>query len=189
MPWLEVETKVKIKDVRDMRKRVRRIARFVKKEKKTDNYFALKINGYPKKAFRVRYNGKDYVINFKKWIKKYWSKDIVVKQEFEFNLNEKHLANFLTLLKDLDFKEWIRKIKYTESYKYKKNKRVTIEMNKVKHLGWFLEVEYLCQKKEMKKAKEKIREVLKGLEVKQEDIDNTGYTKMLWEKGRSLRKK
>jgi adenylate cyclase class IV len=56
-------------------------------------------------------------------------------------------------------------------------------MNKVKHLGWFIEMEYLSQPKELEKARAAIREVLKILDIPPEQIDNTGYTRMLWYKG------
>jgi adenylate cyclase class IV len=46
-----------------------------------------------------------------------------------------------------------------------------------------MEIEYLAKKDEMEKAKSKIRRVLKELEIKPKQIDNTGYTKMLWKKG------
>jgi len=188
MAWLEVETKVRIADVvreiDDFRKRVKKIARFVKKERRGDDYFAIKRKGYPKKAFRIRNKGGKYEINFKKWLRRLWSKDIIVKQEFEFGIGDaEHLKNFIALLEDLGFEQWIKKIKYSESYVHKKDKRIIIEINKVKHLGYFLEIEYLCQKCELQKAKRKIRKVLKELGVKQEDIDNTGYTKMLWDRG------
>jgi len=184
MAWLEVETKVKIKNPSDMRKRVKEIARFVKKEQRGDDYFAIKRKGYPKKAFRIRSSKDKHVVNFKKWLKNYWDKDIVVKQEFEFELKKKEQReHFLELLKDLGFKQWIKKIKISESYKYKKDKKVIIEINKVKHLGYFLEIEYLCKKWQIEKAKRKIRRVLKELNVNKKDIDNAGYTKMLWDKG------
>ncbi len=186
--WLEVETKVRIaevvREIDAMRQRVKKIARLVKKETRGDDYFAISRKGYPKKAFRIRKKGDIYEINFKKWLRKYWDDDIVVKQEYEFKLGDvEHLDNFLALLKDLGFQQWIKKIKKSESYLHKKDKRIVIEINKVKHLGWFLEIEYLCQPSEMEKAKTKIRKVLGELGVKQEDIDNTGYTKMLWDKG------
>ena len=92
-------------------------------------------------------------INFKKWIKKYWSKDIVVKQEDEFET--KNPEEFLALMLDLGFKQWTKKFKQSESYLHKKDKRIVIELNKVRHLGYFIEIEYLCQKNEMQKAKEK----------------------------------
>lgn len=189
MAWLEVETKIKVKDPEDMRKRIRKIANFKKKEKRGDDYFAIKLKGYPKKAFRIRNTKDEHVVNFKKWLKQYWDDVIVVKREFEFKLKEKQQReNFLELLRDLGFEEWIKKIKTSESYTYKKDKNVVVELNKVRHLGYFLEIEYLCQPRDMKKAKKKIRQVLKELNVDKEDVDNTGYTKMLWNKGIKDRK-
>ena len=186
MPWLEVETKVNIRDdkVDEYRKKIRKIARFVKKEKREDDYFAIKRKGYPKKAFRIRAKPDEFEINFKKWLKKFWSKDVVVKQEFEFKLKGKEeVEDMLALFRDLGFIEWVKKRKTSESYVWKKDKRVIIEINKIEHLGYYLEIEYLCQPREMQKAKKKIREVLKLLEVNPKQIDNTGYTKMLWDRG------
>ena len=56
MVWLEVETKVKLEDkqIPDLRKRIKQIARFKKKGQKADDYFAIQKKGYPKKAFRFR---------------------------------------------------------------------------------------------------------------------------------------
>ncbi|MBS3094328.1 hypothetical protein J4474_01550 [Candidatus Pacearchaeota archaeon] len=45
-----------------------------------------------------------------------------------------------------------------------------------------MEVEYLCQYNEIEKAKRKIKETLKELGIEKRNIDNTGYTKMLWKK-------
>lgn len=186
MAWLEVETKVKLKkeDLEGLRERIKNIARFVEKEKRADDYFAIKNGGYPKRAFRVRKKGDEFQVNFKKWLKNLWSEDIVVKQEFEFNLKgREHVSDLLALFRDLGFIEWVKKRKYSESYVWKKDKRLTIEMNKVAHLGWFLEIEYLCQRWEMQEAKKKIRKVLTLLGIDKKDIDNTGYTRMLWDKG------
>ena len=46
-----------------------------------------------------------------------------------------------------------------------------------------MEIEYLCPKYELEKARKTIREILKFLEINPDKIDNTGYTKMLWYKG------
>lgn len=184
MSWFEVETKIRIykKDIPKLREKIRKIANFSKRETKKDRYFAyfsVKNKKYPSKAFRVRYNGKDYFINFKKWIRKFWDNKIAVKEEFEFKI--KNPENFLALMKDLGFKEWIKKIKTTESYIHKKDKRIVIELNKVKYLGYFIEIEYLARKNELFIAKKKILDVLKEMEVKPTQINNMGYTKMLWE--------
>ncbi len=182
---LEVETKVRIKNVNALRKKIKKIARFEKKEIRGDDYFALhkkfRRHGYPKKAFRIRSTKKQYVVNFKKWLTRYWDKDVIVKEEFEFKIKEP--KSFLSLMQDLGFVQWMKKTKTSESYTHKKDKRIIIEINKVEHLGYFMEIEYLAKKTEMAKAKNKIRQVLKELEIKPNQIDNTGYTKMLWKKG------
>ncbi len=195
MVWLEVETKVKIpnEEINSLREKIKQIARFEKKGVKKDDYFAIrrKIKRcYPKKAFRIRATKDEFEINFKKHLTKFWTKDIVIKQEFEFKLKGKEqVKDLLELFKDLGFKEWVKKIKYNETYKYKKDKIASIELNNVKHLGWFMEIEYLCQPQEIDKARKKIREILKTLEIDTDWIDNTGYTKMLWYKGTKEKQK
>lgn len=185
MAWLEVETKIKIKNVSELRKKIQKIANLSKKESRADDYFALRRkirrHDYPKKAFRIRHSPGKSVVNFKKRLKKYWDDYIVVKQEFEFET--KNPDEFLALMFDLGFVQWIKKFKQSESYTHKKDKKIIIEINKVRHLGYFMEIEYLCQPNEMKKAKKKIMDVLKELEITKEDIDNVGYTKRLWDKG------
>lgn len=178
---LEVETKVRIDNLKVLRKRIKKISTFIKKESRSDDYFAIKRKGYPKKAFRIRSTPNGHTVNFKQWLTSYWDRYIVVKREYEFEIKDRE--NFLALMDDLGFEQWIKKFKKTESYKHKKDKRIIIEINKVRHLGYFMEIEYLAKKYEMNSAKKKIKAVLKELGIKQKQIDNTGYTKMLWNKG------
>lgn len=194
MVWLEIETKIKLdnSEVKKFRRRIKEIAVFEKKGKKADDYFAVQKTpfDYPKKAFRVRALKNKFEVNFKKWLKIHWTKDIVVKQEFEFTLYKKEeVEDILELFKDLGFTEWVKKIKYNETYQWKKDKHVSIELNKVKHLGYFIEIEYLAQLRNLDKARRRIREVMKELNVRPEQIDNTGYTKMLWYKGTKEKKR
>ncbi len=189
MVLLEVETKVKLDkgEVNDLRKRILKIAKFEKKKSKSDDYFAIPlkrtgiIRRYPKKAFRIRDDGDKYVINFKHWLRKYWTKEVVIKEEYEFQT--KSPDKFLALMFDLGFKQWLKKFKVSESYTYKKNKKVNIEINKVKHLGYFMEIEYIAEKREMKKAIRVVYEILKELEIDLKDVTNVGYTRQLWDKG------
>ncbi|MEK6830869.1 MAG: class IV adenylate cyclase [Nanoarchaeota archaeon] len=182
MSWFEVESKVKVGgyNVDKVREKIKKIASFVKKEKKSDYYFAIEKPNYPRKAFRMRYNGKNYIINFKKWLKKYWKQGIVVKEEFEFEVKNKD--SFLALMKDIGFVTWIKKLKITETYKHKKISKIFIELNYVKHLGYFIEIEYLANKNEIENARKKITHVLKELNIRPGEIENTGYTKLLWKK-------
>ncbi len=184
MHWLEVETKVKIENVSKLRNKIRKIAKFEKKESRGDDYFALQKKGYPKKSFRIRDDGKKLIVNFKKHLKKLYSQGVVVKREFEFQLTDmSHIGNFLALLDDFGFREWVKKRKTTESYLYKKDKRVIIEINKVQHLGYYMEIEYKAKNSEVEKARKKILKVLQELEIKKEQIDNIGYTRKLYDKG------
>ncbi|MFH1238281.1 MAG: class IV adenylate cyclase [archaeon] len=195
MVWLEVETKVKVDDsnISEIRKKIKEIAKFEKRGKKSDDYFAVRRiikRAYPKKAFRIRATKDEFEVNFKKHLKRLWTKDIVIKQEFEFKLKGKEeVKDLLALFNDLGFSEWVKKIKYNETYKFKEDERASIELNNVKHLGWFIEIEYLCQKPEIEKARRIIEEILDLLEIDRDCIDNTGYTKMLWYKGTKEKQK
>ena len=119
MVWLEVETKVKLQDsqIPELRKRIKKIAKLKKKGTKADDYFAIQEKGYPKKAFRIRAQGDAFEVTFKRWITELWTKEVVVKQEFEFQLEGKEEAeDLLALFKDLGFKEWVKKGKSSLVY-------------------------------------------------------------------------
>ena len=100
----------------------------------------------------------------------YWTRDIAVKEEHEFEIESPE--KFLELMRDLGFREWVKKIKTTEKYTHKKDPKIIIEINKVKHLGYFMEVEYIARKSEMKKAIKKIRNTLKELEIDPKNVTN-----------------
>jgi predicted adenylyl cyclase CyaB len=182
--WLEVECKAKVDDPALLRKRILKVADFKKKESRGDDYFRLPGSGYPSKAFRIRDDGKKLVVNFKKHIKSLWKDGVVVKAEHEFELSDrKHLDNFLALLEDFGFKEWVKKRKTTEKFLHKKDKRIVIELNHVQHVGTYLEIEYLAQKREVEKARKAILQTLWEIGVPRSNIDNVGYTRRLYDKG------
>ncbi len=181
--WLEVEVKVRVDDVNLLRKRILKIAEFKKKESRGDDYFALQKKGYPTKAFRIRDDGEKLVVNFKKHLKHLWKDGVVVKREHEFELSDrKHLDNFLALLDDFGFKEWVKKRKHTEKYLHKKDKRIVIEINNVEHVGTYMEIEYLAKESEVEKARQRIIDTLHELGITKDMIDNVGYTRRLYDK-------
>jgi predicted adenylyl cyclase CyaB len=57
-----------------------------------------------------------------------------------------------------------------------------VEVNNVKGLGWFLEIEYLCDEKEMKMAREEVVEAMRYFGIDEKKCIRSGYTKMLWDK-------
>lgn len=179
MSWIEVESKVRVDDLPEARKRIKKIAKYVKTEKKIDDYYSLNpLKGYPKKSLRVRDKGRKCVVNFKQRI---WYKDGVwAKKEVEFGISD--IDNFHDLLKEFGFIKWMRKEKKTELYKTKEG--VMIELNYVKKLGWFIELEVLCKENEMKDAAKRINKIRKLLNIKKEEIEKKGYTKLLWHLGK-----
>ncbi|MBU0467312.1 MAG: class IV adenylate cyclase [Nanoarchaeota archaeon] len=187
--WLEVEVKAKIEDVNRLRRKIKLIADFKKKESRGDDYFRLEGKGYPSKAFRIRDDGKKMVVNFKKHLKHLWKDGVVVKREFEFELTDKkHLDNFLALLEDFGFEQWVKKRKRTEKYVHKKDKNIIIEINVVQHVGTYLEIEYLAMEKDVAKARKAILKTLAEIGVTRDQIDNVGYTRRLYERGVKDRK-
>ena len=126
------------------------------------------------------------MIRSKKWQKKYWTKEVVIKQEFEFKLKGKEqVDNLLELFKDLGFEEWVKKTKWNETYSYNKDRNLNIEINRVKHLGYFMEIEYLTTKSNIPTARNKIIKILKKLKVdlvfipKTKDIYNSKRLKKI----------
>lgn len=179
---IEVEAKIRISDPSAFRAKIKKIAKFVRKEKKIDDYYTLESLGrYPTKSLRIRKQGEDYEINFKQKIS--YVHGVHAKKEHEFFVSD--LQSFLRLIKDFGFKHWLRKEKMTELYRIKKN--FHIEVNHVKHLGWFLEVEYLSTEKYIEKARKDVVETIKAFSIAEKDIIKEGYTKMLWEKKTSGR--
>ncbi|MFC1728265.1 class IV adenylate cyclase [Nanoarchaeota archaeon] len=172
----EVEAKIRVKDPEKMRKKIKKIARFVKKTTKTDLYFKEKsIKGYPSQRFRIRKEGKKTIATFKTSRRPAL---IYAKKEHEFNIDDE--KGFIDFLDEFDFKPFVKKIKYSETYNYK---GTNIELNKVKSLGWFAEIEVLCERKnQISPAREKVKQVFKLLDIKKEDIEPKGYTWMLYKK-------
>ena len=176
MSWIEVETKIpfKEKDLISVRDRIKKIARFVKKQTKKDDYYTLEYFQYPEKSLRVRDMGKIREVNFKKRIS--FVNGIHAKKEVQFQISD--VKGFFDLIEDFGFRKWLHKEKTTELYKTKSG--VNIELNHVKKLGWFLELEVLCSNKEINNARKKIKEAREALGFSEKDSEVRGYTKQLW---------
>ena len=180
MSWIEVESKIKVDNVKSMRKNIKGIAKFVKIENKIDDYYSLEIGKYPKKSLRIRHKGKIAEVNFKG--RKSYSNGVWAKKEVEFKVSD--LKNFFELLDNFGFKKWLRKEKRTELYKTKDG--VNIEINFVKGLGWFVEIEILCRVEDVKKSRIRINEIERELGVSKNQLEKDGYTKVLWNKKRQI---
>ena len=138
---IEVEAKIKIPSPEKYRKSAKKLGKLIEKQKKTDEYYTLEpLNKYPKKSLRIRKKNKHHIVNFKQKLS--YVKGVHAKVESEFLTSD--IKNFTNLIKDFGFKKWLTKIKHSEVYKIKKN--FHLELNHVKTLGWFIEIEYLTTK-------------------------------------------
>lgn len=174
---IEVEAKARILNPEKIRILAQKIGRYKGKERKVDDYYTLEnLKHYPQKSLRIRKKGNIYQVNFKQRIS--YEKGVHAKKETEFEIES--VEDFVRLLNEFGFKKWVIKEKYTEIYEIKRN--FNIELNHVKKLGWFVEVEYLCNKNQINDARKEVISALKKLNIHKKDIVKEGYTKLLWDK-------
>jgi len=174
---IEVEAKIRISSPEEFRKRARALGKYVGKVKKVDDYYTLDSKGrYPKKSLRVRKVGRQSVVNFKSRVS--YKNGVHAKREVEFRVSD--IKGFLALIDDFGYRKWLMKEKVTELYRIGKD--FHIEINLVRGLGWFVEVEYLTEERGVKRARAEVFKIVKKLGASEKDIVKDGYTKMLWDK-------
>ena len=175
---IEVESKIFLRNPNETREKARVIGKYLGIELKIDDYFTReKINRYPKESIRVRKVNGFYVTNFKKRLS--YKNGVYAKQEIEHLT--KDIKNLMRVMSVLGFRKWLRKEKKCEIYKIKKH--FQIEINYVKNLGWFAEIEYLVKNiSQINSARQEVRKIIKKLGFSEKDAIKSGYTKMLWNK-------
>lgn len=170
----EVEAKVWIKKPKhwqELTQKIEKNAVFEREILKEDLYFAKK--GEDQTLFRLRIcDGRTYEICVKN--KK-------IQNGVEFNAEETfqidNLEAFLSLTKQLELEVFLRKKKKSRIYKQGK---ITLEMNTVKGLGNFLEIECLCQSsKKMSLAKAKILAIFLSYGFEIHDFEPRTYRELL----------
>jgi len=177
MSWIEVESKIPLKDIEvsSIREKIKKIAKFVGKEKKKDDYYSLEYFNYPEKSLRVRDKGKIKEVNFK--TRHSYISGVHAKKEVQFEISD--TAGFFELIENFGFRKWLHKEKITDLYKTKFG--VNIELNNVKNLGWFLEIECLSKPAEVSLARKKVIAVRSALGFTEKNAEKRGYTKQIWD--------
>jgi predicted adenylyl cyclase CyaB len=177
---IEVETKASFgnRSIEEVRKMAGEVGKYSGTVTKIDDYYTMEdFSHFPKKSLRVRRSGGFYVVNFKQRLS---LKDSVhAKKEVEFEASD--IRCFLNLINDFGFKKWLTKEKHCEIYKIKSN--FQIELNNIKGLGWFAEVEYLVDDvSEIDAARKEVLTVMEKLGFKKKEFVAPGYTKLLWDR-------
>ncbi|WP_434239163.1 class IV adenylate cyclase [Borreliella burgdorferi] len=167
----EIESKAFIppKELKRIIKLANKKFKFIKKEIKTDIYYSNQ-----KKIIRIRkLNTLEKIVTFKKKILDN-NHTVEINKEIEFKIDS--INNFLTLIKELKFKKLYKKIK--KSLIYQTN-NLNIEINEIKNLGFFLEIEKMINNQnDIDLAKKEIDNMINQFGLK-ENIETRPYSELL----------
>ncbi|MCD2320121.1 class IV adenylate cyclase [Borreliella burgdorferi] len=167
----EIESKAFIppKELKRIIKLANKKFKFIKKEIKTDIYYSNQ-----KKIIRIRkLNTLEKIVTFKKKILDN-NHTVEINKEIEFKIDS--INNFLTLIKELKFKKLYKKIK--KSLIYQTN-NLNVEINEIKNLGFFLEIEKIINNQnDIDLAKKEIDNIINQFGLK-ENIETRSYSELL----------
>ncbi|ATH10251.1 class IV adenylate cyclase [Borreliella burgdorferi] len=167
----EIESKAFIppKELKRIIKLANKKFKFIKEEIKTDIYYSNQ-----KKIIRIRkLNTLEKIVTFKKKILDN-NHTVEINKEIEFKIDS--INNFLTLIKELKFKKLYKKIK--KSLIYQTN-NLNIEINEIKNLGFFLEIEKIINNQnDIDLAKKEIDNMINQFGLK-ENIETRPYSELL----------
>jgi len=171
----EIEAKVKI-DKKDLPKLRREILQFSKKKgsiTKNDYYYGNVIKDY----LRIRKEGKTANITIKLQERK---KGIEINQEIQIPITS--VKKMQNLFSKFDIPFLIHKNKKSEIFQ---KRDISIEINHVASLGYFLEIEILTKTKTgVKEAQKKLNIIFKKLGFSSADYVKKSYPQLLVEKRR-----
>ncbi|AXK70703.1 class IV adenylate cyclase [Borreliella burgdorferi] len=167
----EIESKAFIppKELKRIIKLANKKFKFIKEEIKTDIYYSNQ-----KKIIRIRkLNNLEKIVTFKKKILDN-NHTVEINKEIEFKIDS--INNFLTLIKELKFKKLYKKIK--KSLIYQTN-NLNVEINEIKNLGFFLEIEKIINNQnDIDLAKKEIDNIINQFGLK-ENIETRSYSELL----------
>lgn len=168
----EIESKAFIppKELKRIIKLANKKFKFIKEEIKTDIYYSNQ-----KKIIRIRkLNTLEKIVTFKKKILDNNNNNIEINKEIEFKIDS--INNFLILIKELKFKKLYKKIK--KSLIYQAN-NLNIEINEIKNLGFFLEIEKIIKNQnDIDLAKKEIDNIINQFGLKK-NLETRPYSELL----------
>lgn len=167
----EIESKAFIpqKELKRIIKLANKKFKFIKEEIKTDIYYSNL-----KKIIRIRkLNTLEKIVTFKKKILDN-NNTIEINKEVEFKID--NINNFLILIKELEFKKLYKKIK--KSLVYQTN-NLNVEINEIKNLGFFLEIEKIINNQDdIDLAKKEIHNIINQFGLKK-NLETRSYFELL----------
>ncbi len=185
MKNIEIEIRIRLRDPILLEKWLEKTANKIKVSEQTDFYF-----DFPNKSFI--YTDSDGCKNADEWLRvrtsekgneicyKLWHRDKVTNRstyadEIETSVEDEN--QILEILKRLGFKQISVIKKYREDWQFND---FIFSCDKVKGLGFFVEIEYHGHIDDPAKGKEKIFELLENIGIKDWEKIKGGYPWMQW---------
>ncbi len=181
----EVELKAGIRNPGEVEKRIKKIAKHVETYTTEDTYFTYASRkGYQDERFRLRLMKGKAVVTAKE---RKSARGVEANLEYEFEVdNAQAFRDFLRLFGFrvlIEKTKRVKKFRYVSSGKKKKDWRVSIELNHVRGLGHFVEIEALVRDAgDVSEARLLILEILDRLGIPRSRIELTPYTRMLYDR-------
>lgn len=181
---IEVEIKVKIKGLRQIKDKLRSYGKLVKSIKQIDEYYIpyhrdfFAHKPFPVEWLRIRTNPDKTIFEYDKSINKNTKGEQEYAEEYETEVSQPN--ELRKILKFLDFKKVITIKKEREVWNCG---NLEICLDKVKDLGFFIEVEAKRGFRNSAEAKKACYDFLNklGVNITQKNIINTGYPVLLLE--------
>jgi predicted adenylyl cyclase CyaB len=181
---IEVEVKffVSKEDFLRIKKKLQEISRFVKTSEQSDEYFNIANRSFldfehPFEWLSIRKRGGKNILNYKNWYNNTQG-DFTHCDEFEVLVDDSDkLTKIFSLI---DIKSIITVDKTREVYNY--CDELEIDMDYIKELGYFIEIESLKDFGSIEEARKRIFELAKELGINELSIADRGYAYMLMKK-------
>jgi len=182
---IEIEIKVKVDNLAEIKKKVSKVGKLVKAIKQTDDYYVpthrdfFAKKPHPTEYLRIRTNPDKIVFEYDLSINKREDGDHDYAEEYETEiLNKEELEKILGFM---DFK---RVVTIEKSREYWMCGDIEVALDSVKDLGSYIEAEAKGDFRDNKEAKKECIKFLENLGIK--DVQNTqikkGYPELLFEK-------
>lgn len=182
---IEVELKAWLDNPRETKIKVEKIAKFQEQLSEQDLYFTFAhAKGYQKQRFRLRQVGDKSIVTVK--VPGRSEPGIEANREFEFEVSDPEA--FKVFCREFKMRVLIEKHKKVKRYSYHPPKKefdrpVTIDLNQVKNLGEFIELETMVDKeKQVPRASAFLKSILDRLGIPCSKIEPTAYTELLYKK-------
>lgn len=178
---IEVELKAWVDDPEAMSAKLERLAVPKDEVHYSDTYFTYAhTTGYQHQRFRLRESGGQATVTAKVPVAGQAAEAL---REHEFSVSDP--AAFQAFCRAFGFRELIRKEKHARRFTLREPAPfpLTIELNRIPGLGWFLEVETLVEDPEkVPAARALVQSIFRRLEVPEAKLEPTPYTRLLYDR-------